>query len=46
MPWTINFLCALIYSGIVLSQDRTFARKPQINEKQLPRRIGNLRSKH
>jgi hypothetical protein len=46
MPWTINNLCALIFSGIVLSQDRTFARKPQNNEKQLPVRIGNPRSKH
>jgi hypothetical protein len=46
MPWTINNLCAQIYSGIVLSYDRAFARKPQNNEKQLPCRIGNLRSKH
>ncbi|MBB3242378.1 hypothetical protein FHW68_003920 [Pseudomonas sp. Tn43] len=46
MPWTISNLCVLIYSGFVLSQDRTFAAKPRINEKQLPGRIGNLRSKH
>ncbi len=46
MPLTINILCALIYSAFVRSQDRTFAAKPQINEKQLPGRIGNLRSKH
>ncbi len=43
---TINTHCVPIYSGFVLSDDGTFAIKPQIDEKQLPGWIGNPRSKH